>query len=133
MADSHPAFVWSSLAHIHGLPGVPRWAEWFHHQLESHKALMPLLGVGCQPVLIKGNKQQFLAWLGKGVRSGELEFPSKTGPIQWGGSLLADIFTRSCSKRLNGLLVVSAKNIRINSPNSDSTSLMATTFHDLKE
>jgi hypothetical protein len=56
---------------------------------------MPLLGLGCQPVLVKGNKQQFLSWLGKGVRSGEIEFPSNTGPIQWGGSTLSDIFSYS--------------------------------------
>src|ERR1700751_5699968 len=86
IADSCPQFVWSSLAHIHGLPGVPRWSDWFYRQLECHKAVMPLLGVGCQPVFIEGNKQQFLAWLGKGVRSGELESPSKKGPIQWKGS-----------------------------------------------
>jgi hypothetical protein len=97
LADSRPLFVWSSLAHIHGLPGVPEWADWFYHQLESQKALMPLLGIGCQPVLIKGNKQQFLSWLSKGVRSGQLEFPSKTGPIQWGGSTLAGIFNRDCA------------------------------------
>lgn len=97
LADSRPAFVWSSLAHIHGLPGVPEWAEWFYRQLESRKALMPLLGVGCQPVLIKGNKQQFLAWLSKGVRSGELEFPSQTGPIQWEGSNLGAIFGGGCA------------------------------------
>lgn len=94
LADSGPAFVWSSLAHIHGLPGVPQWADWFYRQLESHKVLMPLLGIGCQPVLIKGNKEQFLAWLGKGVRSGELEFPTWTGPIQWKGSTLIDVFSR---------------------------------------
>ena len=96
LADSDALFVWSSLAHIHGLPGVPEWAGWFYHQLESQKTVMPLLGIGCQPVLINGSKQQFLSWLGKGVRSGELEFPSKAGPIQWGGSTLADIFTYSC-------------------------------------
>lgn len=96
LAESRPMFVWSSLAHIHGLPGVPQWADWFYRQLESHKALMPLLGIGCQPVLIKGNKQQFLSWLGKGVRSGELEFPSKTGPIQWEAITLIEIFSRSC-------------------------------------
>jgi hypothetical protein len=94
LADSRPQFVWSSLAHIHGLPGVPLWADWFYRQLESHGALIPLLGIGCRPVLIEGNKQQFLAWLGKGVRCGELDFPHKTGPIQWAGSTLADILGR---------------------------------------
>src|ERR1700758_2890771 len=34
LADSCPQFVWSSLAHIHGLPGVPQWADWFYRQLE---------------------------------------------------------------------------------------------------
>ena len=72
LANSKPLFVWSSLAHIHGLPGVPGWADWFYRQLESQKALMLLLSVGCHPVLIKGNKEQFLSWLGKGVRSGQL-------------------------------------------------------------
>lgn len=93
LVNSNPSFVWSSLAHIHGLPGVPEWADWFCRQLEYHKALMPLLGVGCQPVLIKGNKQEFLSWLGKGVRSGRLAFPSQTGPIPWKGSTLADVFS----------------------------------------
>lgn len=92
LVNSDPVFVWSSLAQIHGLPGVPEWADWFYRQLESHEALMPLLGVGCQPVLIKGNKQEFLSWLGKGVRSRRLAFPSQTGPIPWKGSTLADVF-----------------------------------------
>lgn len=94
LADSRPQFVWSSLAHIHGLPGIPQWAGWFYRQLESHGAIIPLLGIGCQPVSIEGNKQQFLSWLGQGVRSGELDFPSKTGPIQWPGSTLADLLGR---------------------------------------
>lgn len=93
LADSHPAFVWSSLAHLHGLPGIPQWADWFYRQLESHKAFVPLLGIGCQPVLVKGNKHQFLSWLGKGVRCEALEFPPQTGKIQWAGSTLADIFS----------------------------------------
>lgn len=93
LANSDPLFVWSSLAHIHGLPGVPEWADWFYRQLDSHHALIPLLGVGCQPVLIKGNKEQFLSWLGRGVRSGQLEFPSQTGPVQSAHATLADIFS----------------------------------------
>jgi hypothetical protein len=29
LADSGSLFVWASLAEIHGIPGVPEWAEWF--------------------------------------------------------------------------------------------------------
>lgn len=92
LADSRPLFLWSSLAHIHGLPGIPQWADWFYHELESRKTLMPLLGVGCRPVLIKGSKIRFLSWLSRGVRFGELDFPSQTGSIQWQNATLADIF-----------------------------------------
>jgi hypothetical protein len=83
LASSSPEFVWTSLAHIHGLPGVPEWAEWFHRKLLMHQALVPLLGVGCDPVLIKGKKEQFLSWLKEGVESGALHFPERSGPIQW--------------------------------------------------
>src|ERR1700688_4356429 len=66
LADSGASFVWSSLAQIHGIPGIPDWAEWFLRQLEKRKAVVPMLGLGCNPVLIKGNKEQFLSWLGDG-------------------------------------------------------------------
>jgi hypothetical protein len=83
LGSSAPAFLWASLAHIHGLPGIPDWAEWFYKKLTMHQALVPLLGVGCDPVLIKGQKQQFLAWLTEGIESGALDFPDQCGPIEW--------------------------------------------------
>jgi hypothetical protein len=83
LVSSSSAFVWTSLAHVHGLPGVPEWAEWFSRKLTIHQALIPLLGVGCDPVLIKGRKEQFLSWLEEGVASGALRFPERSGPIQW--------------------------------------------------
>jgi hypothetical protein len=83
LAHSESSFVWASLAHIHGLPGVPEWADLFHRQLGRHNSLVPLLGIGCQPVLVKGNREQFLGWLNEGVRAGDLPFPQCSGPIQW--------------------------------------------------
>jgi hypothetical protein len=83
LADSGALFVWASLAEIHGIPGVPEWADWFLGQLQKHKALVPLVGVGCNPVLAKGNKEQFLSWLSDGVWGGDLPFPQESGPIHW--------------------------------------------------
>ncbi len=83
LAHRDPSFVWASIAHIHGLPGIPEWADWFHRQLSRHDSLVPLLGIGCQPVLVKGNKEQFLGWLSEGVRRGEIGFPQEAGPIRW--------------------------------------------------
>ena len=92
LADSKPEFVWASVAQIHGLPGIPEWADWFYRQLVAHKAVTPLVGIGCAPVLIKGDKQSFLAWLSRGVQRGELHFPVRTGPIQWRNTTLAELF-----------------------------------------
>ena len=92
LAHSDPGFMWASVAHIHGLPGVPEWADWFHRELNRHDSLIPLLGIGCQPVLVKGNREQFLGWLSEGVRTGQLPFPRHSGPIQWPTVSLGHVF-----------------------------------------
>jgi len=92
LAHSSPQFVWKSLAQVHGLPGMPEWADWFCGQLEKHKAIVPLLGIGCDPVLVKGDKSQFLFWLGHGVQSGVLAFPAANGPVEWPHTPLSEIF-----------------------------------------
>jgi hypothetical protein len=97
LAHSNPQFVWMSLAQIHGLPGIPKWADWFYWQLEAHKAIMPLLGIGCDPALIKGDKTKFLSWLSQGVSGGDLPFPECAGPIEWPRTALREIFQYSRS------------------------------------
>jgi hypothetical protein len=92
LTDSDPGFVWASLAYVHGLPGIPEWADWFHRQLNGHDSLVSLLGIGCHPVLVKGAREQFLEWLSEGVRAGHLPFPQQAGPIQWPGVSLSRMF-----------------------------------------
>jgi hypothetical protein len=91
LAHSRPEFVWTSIAQIYGLPGMPEWAGWFYRQLEKHKAIMPLLGIGCDPVMVKGDKAKFLSWLSKGVSNGVLPFPVATGPVAWPCTALEEI------------------------------------------
>jgi hypothetical protein len=95
LADSDPGFVWASLSHIHGLPGAPEWADWFHRQLNAHDSLVPLLGIGCHPCLVKGAREQFLEWLSEGVRAGDLPFPQQAGPIQWATVRLSELFPQA--------------------------------------
>jgi hypothetical protein len=92
LADSEAMFVWASLAHIHGIPGIPEWADWFQTQLERHKAVIPALGIGCNPVLIKGDKEQFLSWLSSGIASGAIDFPAESGPSRWPSLSWRNIF-----------------------------------------
>ena len=92
LAGSDNQFIWASVAHIHGIPGVPEWADWFASELDSHKAIVRALGIGCNPVLIKGEKEQFLDWLSWGVESHAIRFPTQPDPIRWPGLSLQDLF-----------------------------------------
>lgn len=93
LATSDKEFMWASLACIHGIPGVPEWADWFAGELQSHRAIIRGLGIGCAPVLIKAEKEQFLSWLSWGVESGAVHLPVETGSIQWPTFTLQDIFS----------------------------------------
>jgi hypothetical protein len=93
LAGTDNRFTWASVAHIHGIPGMPEWAEWFAGELYSHKAIIPALGIGCRPVLIKGEKEQFLDWLSWGVETGVIRLPAETGPVRWPSLGLKDLFS----------------------------------------
>jgi hypothetical protein len=71
---------------------MPNWADWFAGELETHKAIIRALGIGCTPVLVKGEKEQFLSWLSWGVESGAVSLPAETGSIRWPGLSLQDLF-----------------------------------------
>jgi hypothetical protein len=92
LASSDNRFVWASIAHIHGIPGIPEWAGWFAEELNMHRAITRALGIGCDPVIVKGEKEQFLDWLSWGVESGAIRFPAETGSVRWPGVNLQDIF-----------------------------------------
>ena len=96
LAGSDRRFVWASIAHIYGLPGIPRWADWFADELNTHQALIPALGIGCDPVIVKGEKAQFLDWLSWAVESGAVNFPAEPGSIRWPSLNLRDLFLPAC-------------------------------------
>jgi len=95
LAGSGSRFVWASIAHIYGIPGVPEWADWFADELHTHHAVVPALGIGCDPVIVKGDKEKFLDWLSWGVESEAIRFPAETGSIHWPSVTLEDLFQQT--------------------------------------
>ncbi len=83
LCDDDPLFVLYRVARRFGLPVVPDWAPWFMRELERRKAIQPLTGLGCSPVLVKGNKQTFLGWIGKALKGGLIRMPEENRPIHW--------------------------------------------------
>lgn len=92
LAGSDHCFVWAFIAQIYGIPGIPEWADWFADELKAHHAIVAVLGIGCQPVAVRGEKKEFLDWLSWGVESGAIRFPAATGPIHWPDMSLKEIF-----------------------------------------
>jgi len=79
--DSALRLTW--IASRYGLPVVPEWAPWFTRELNQRKAIRPLTGLGCSPVLVSGNKPTFLKWIGKALREGLIHIPKENGSITW--------------------------------------------------
>ena len=61
-------FVLFRLGVRFGLPVLPDWSDWFTDELMRRRAIEPLIGIGCSPVLVKGTKKRFLGWIGHGLR-----------------------------------------------------------------
>ena len=83
LCDDDPVFVLYRVAYRYGLPVVPGWASWFMHELNRRKAIRPLTGLGCSPVLVSGNKPTFLKWIGKALSEGLIRIPEENNSISW--------------------------------------------------
>jgi hypothetical protein len=83
LCNDDPAFVLHRVASRYGLPVVPQWAPWFMRELNERKAITSLLGLGCSPVLVKGNKQTFLKWISRALRERVIRIPEVCGSIFW--------------------------------------------------
>jgi len=83
LCDNNPTFVLYRIAQRFGLPVVPEWAAWFNDELIRRLALIPLVGVGCSPVLVSGTKKLFLKWIRLALRQKRIEVPDCNGPVRW--------------------------------------------------
>ena len=83
LCHDDPSFVLYRVANRYGLPAVPDWAPWFMRELTHRRSITPLLGLGCAPVLIRGNKQTFLKWIARALRERLIQIPDESGSISW--------------------------------------------------
>jgi hypothetical protein len=83
LCDDDPTFVLYRMPQRFGLPVVPEWANWFNAELRWRRAIRPLVGLGCTPVLVSGTKKTFLKWIGRALRRKNIRFPEENGPVRW--------------------------------------------------
>jgi hypothetical protein len=83
LCDNDPTFVLYRISQRFGLPVVPEWADWFNEELNRRRAIKPLIGLGCSPVLVSGTKKLFLKWIRSALRLKRIAVPACNGPVSW--------------------------------------------------
>lgn len=83
LISEDPAFIWSSLVRHYGLPATPEWGPWMISQLKSQKRIQLLPSFGYAGVAVQATRKQLLAMLSKGLRTRQLQFPVRNGPVEW--------------------------------------------------
>jgi hypothetical protein len=64
-----------AVANLHGLPLLSDWSEWFCTRLQKAGRIRQLSGLNCAPVAIQGTKNEFLEWIGAGLKNGQIQIP----------------------------------------------------------
>jgi hypothetical protein len=75
--------AWATLVSFLGLPADPAWADYILQIVERKKRIEDIDGIGCEPVVISASTEEVLEWIGDGLRSQALTFPTAKGPIRW--------------------------------------------------
>jgi hypothetical protein len=79
--DDTPEFVLHRLAVRFGLPVLPEWAEWFTTELQRRGMVEELIGLNCNPIVVKGTKLQLLRTLSHGLRRKAIAIPSEVATV----------------------------------------------------
>ena len=75
--------AWATLVSFLGLPADPSWADHILGVVEQKKRVEEIDGIGCEPAVISATTEDMLEWIGEGLRSQVLAFPTTTGAIRW--------------------------------------------------
>jgi hypothetical protein len=75
--------AWATLVSLLGIPADPAWADHVMGVVEEKKRIEQIDGIGCEPVRILATTEEMMEWIGEGLRSGSLKFPTSIGPVRW--------------------------------------------------
>src|ERR1019366_3178191 len=64
-----PDLILRAVTNLHGLPLLSGWSGWFCARLQKAGRIRQLSGLNCAPVAIQGTKNEFLEWIGAGLKS----------------------------------------------------------------
>jgi hypothetical protein len=98
--------TWSTVVSMLGLPADPRWGNVVLGEMRQEKLIRRLDGIGCNPAVVIGTREDLMTKMGRARALGLLPFPEKNGPVVWPQYTIQDalaleekheVFTESAS------------------------------------
>jgi hypothetical protein len=75
--------TWATLVSLRGLPADPRWGNVVLGEMRKDKLIRRLHGIGCNPAVVIGTREDFMKRMGLARSMNRLPFPEKNGPVVW--------------------------------------------------
>jgi hypothetical protein len=74
---------WATVVSLLGLPAEPRWGNVILGEMRQEKLIRRLDGIGCDPAVVVGTREDFMKRMGQARSMNLLPFPEKNGPVVW--------------------------------------------------
>jgi hypothetical protein len=75
--------TWATVVSLLGLPADPRWGTVALGELRKDKLIRRMDGIGCNPAVVIGTREDFMKRMGQARSMNLLPFPEKNGPVVW--------------------------------------------------
>jgi hypothetical protein len=73
--------TWATVVSLLGLPADPRWGNVVLSEVRKDKLIRRLDGIGCNPAVVIGTREDFMKRMEQARSMNLLPFPEKNGPI----------------------------------------------------
>ena len=99
--------TWATVVSLLGLPADPRWGSVVLGELRKDKLIRRLDGIGCNPAVVIGTREDFMKRMGRARSMNLLPFPEKNGPVVWSQYTIRDVLAlrekrEGCSGSVSG-------------------------------
>jgi hypothetical protein len=75
--------AWATVVSLLGLPADPQWGDVVLGGMRRDKLIRRLDGIGCNPAVVQGTREDLLQRIGEARKAGLITFPEENGPILW--------------------------------------------------
>jgi hypothetical protein len=75
--------AWATVVSLLGLPADPQWGDVVLGGMRRDRLIRRLDGIGCNPAVIHGTREDLMERISEARKAGLLCFPESNGPILW--------------------------------------------------